>query len=130
MIDQVRCLTSLSAMGTAFNRLSPKESAQVQGLFITVDPERDNAETVAAYARHFHLPITGLTGNLEAVEQVAKRYSVVFRKVPLTNSGLSYAVNHSSVVYLVGRDGVIHSRVHLSNDAKVLEKNLRLALAN
>ncbi len=44
------CPMSLSAITMAFNRLAPEELAQVQGIFVSVDPARDSVERVEQYA--------------------------------------------------------------------------------
>ncbi|PID34390.1 MAG: electron transport protein SCO1/SenC, partial [Thiotrichales bacterium] len=38
------CPTSLAMLGAGLKRLSDEEVAQVQGIFISVDPERDQGE--------------------------------------------------------------------------------------
>jgi protein SCO1/2 len=73
-------------------------------LFITLDPERDTPEDMAIYTDNFHENITGLTGTVSQIQQAAKAYKVYFQKVadPETTGG--YTVDHSSIVFLMGRD--------------------------
>ncbi|MFM1892225.1 MAG: hypothetical protein RLZ44_1302, partial [Pseudomonadota bacterium] len=77
------CPTSLAALAQAIKQLSPEQQAQVQGVFISVDPERDTPQRATEYARAFDPRFTGLSGTPEAIAEVAKRYFVLYEKVPL-----------------------------------------------
>lgn len=97
------CPTALQVMSAALDRMGEKADA-VQPLFITIDPERDTVENMAAYVNHFHPRLVGLTGTLEQVRKTARAYRVIFKKV--RESGASdYTMDHSSVVYLMDPDG-------------------------
>lgn len=122
------CITSLSAISAGLKLLSDEEQAQVQPLFISIDPERDDPARVGEYARYFHPSIIGLSGSLEAVSKVAKSHLVIFEKVPLDDSNMGYTMDHSSIVYVVGRDGVIKSLVHHGESPEGIAKALREAL--
>lgn len=122
------CITSLNKMRAALRLLTEKERAQVQPVFISVDPERDTPKVVGEYARYFDPSILGLTGTPEAIDEVAKRYMVIHQKVPLENSAMGYSVDHSSIIYVVGRNGKMDSLVQHAEDAEALAKALRKAL--
>lgn len=123
------CPTTLGAMTAALEKLTPEERAQVQGLFISVDPERDTPQRVGEYASHFHPNMQGLTGSPEAIAEVAKRYLVIYEKVEMQDSAMGYAVDHSSIIYVVGKDGVVSSLVHHGGSPDDIVKSLRDALA-
>jgi protein SCO1/2 len=123
------CITSLSAIGAALKQLSDEERAQIQPLFITVDPERDDPERVGEYARYFYPGMIGLSGSLEDINRVAKAHFVIFEKVPLEDSDMGYTMDHSSIVYVVGRNGVIQSLVHHGESPANIAQALRDALA-
>ena len=79
-------------------------AAQVQPLFITVDPQRDTPAVIGQYAASFP-PVIGLTGTEEEVARVARAYRI-YSKPQKTGPGPNdYAVDHSSVLYLIGPDG-------------------------
>ena len=123
------CITSLSSIAAGLKALSDEERAQVQPMFITIDPERDTAERVGEYARYFYPEMIGLTGSLEEITQVAKAHFVIFEKVPLEDSEMGYTMDHSSIVYVVGKDGVIRSMIHHGEKPSVIAETLRQALA-
>lgn len=122
------CPTTLSALSQAFKQLTPDELQQVQGLFISVDPERDSPQLASAYARTFHPRIEGLSGTPEAIAEVAKRYFVLYEKVPLDDSAMGYAVDHSSIVYVLDKHGVVQELARHSNSPDDLVQALRKAL--
>ena len=99
------CPTSLALLGTALKRLEAEEVAQVQGIFISVDPERDQGEKLAAYVKYFHPNFIGVTGTLEELKQVARQYGSFFGKSGDQSSALGYLVDHSSRTYVMGKDG-------------------------
>jgi protein SCO1/2 len=123
------CITSLSAIAAGLKLLSDEERAQIQPVFISIDPERDDPDRVGEYARYFDASFVGLSGSLEDVTRVAKSHFVIFEKVPLEDSNMGYTMDHSSIIYVVGRDGVIRSLIHHGETPEVIAKVLRETLA-
>ena len=97
------CPTELQAMSQAVDKLGD-DGAKVTPVFITVDPERDTVEELAAYAPHFHPRLVALTGSSEQVAAAAKAYRVYYRKVD-DESATDYLMDHSSIVYLMDPEG-------------------------
>ncbi len=122
------CPTSLASLAAAIAELTPAEQAQVQGVFISVDPERDNPQRASEYAKAFHPGFAGLTGSEEAIAEVAKRYFVLYEKVEMEDSAMGYAVDHSSIVYVLDRDGKVRTLVRHSQSPAETTKALRDAL--
>jgi protein SCO1/2 len=123
------CPTSLSAVAAGLKLLTEQERSQVQPIFISVDPERDDPARVGEYARYFHPSFIGLSGSLDEVSTVAKRHLVIFEKVPMDDSKMGYTMDHSSIIYVVGRDGVMKSLIHHGETPEGIAKVLREALA-
>ena len=99
------CPTELQTIAQAMDQLGPEEQAQVQPLFITIDPERDRPAVLAEYAGLFHPRIVGLTGTPEQVAAVAKAYRVYYARSEDAGEGPEYMMDHSTFVYLMGPDG-------------------------
>jgi cytochrome oxidase Cu insertion factor (SCO1/SenC/PrrC family) len=96
------CPTELQTMSAALEQLGGKAAA-VQPIFITVDPERDTPEQMKSYAENFDSRLIALTGSAAQVAEAAKSYRVFYEKAKQPDG--SYAMDHSSIVYLMGRDG-------------------------
>ena len=122
------CITALGSIAAALKTLNDEERGQVQPLFISIDPERDDAARVGEYARYFDPGMIGLTGSLEEVSRVAERHFVIFAKVPMEDSNMGYTMDHSSRIYVVGRDGVIHSLIQHGETPEAIATVLREAL--
>ncbi len=104
------CPTSLSMMAGALAQLKPEQLQQVQGLFISVDPQRDTLQRLDEYTRYFHPAIKGLTDKPERIAELAKRYGAVYQKVVL-QSATDYVVDHSSETYVVDPQGRLVERL-------------------
>jgi protein SCO1/2 len=123
------CITSLSSIAAGLEKLTEEERSQIQPLFISIDPERDDPARVGVYARYFYPEMIGLSGSLEEVTKVAQAHFVVFEKVPLEDSDMGYTMDHSSIVYVVGKDGVIKTLIHHGESPDNIAKTLREVLA-
>jgi len=96
------CPADLMAITQALDALGPAADG-VQPIFITVDPERDS-KVLAEYVRAFHKSLIGLTGSPEEIRKVANAYKAFYAKTPPTRDG-DYAIDHTGVIYLMGRSG-------------------------
>jgi protein SCO1/2 len=79
-----------------------KKQAGLQGLrvvFVTVDPERDNASAIGQYVHAFDPDFIGLTGDPRTITQMAAQFGVAVSKVALP--GGDYTMDHSAVVFLL-----------------------------
>ena len=99
------CPTSLSIMAEALDMLSEEELAKITPVFVTVDPERDTQEAMAAYVPHFHDKLVGLTGSVDEVKAAARAYKAYYAKVNVDDPDGNYLMDHSSITYLMGPDG-------------------------
>tara|TARA_Y100001935_G_scaffold222867_2_gene197904 strand:- start:838 stop:1425 length:588 start_codon:yes stop_codon:yes gene_type:complete len=122
------CITSLNKLKAALKELKSTDLTQIQPIFISVDSERDSPEMVGEYARFFDPSIIGLSGDREYIKDLTKKYFVIFEKVNMENSKLKYTIDHSSIIYIVGRDGKIKSLVHHSDNVEKLVLSLKNAL--
>ncbi len=105
------CPTNLSLMANALSQLSEKELAQVQGIFISVDPERDTMERLTEYVHYFHPSLLGASATPEVIKELADRYGVAYQKVVQEDSATNYVVDHSSETYVVDPQGKLVERL-------------------
>lgn len=102
------CPTSLSRIGAAFKKLNPDELNQVQGMLISVDPDRDSVEKLADYTKFFHSQIIGVTGTKEQIDEIAKRYDVKYRKAE-GSTAAGYLVDHTAYIFVLDKEGKIRN---------------------
>lgn len=96
------CPTALFEVSEILRTLGP-EADRVGAFFVTVDPERDTPEKLKDFLSSFDPRLRGLTGDLEAIQQIARSYRVYYKKVPLESGG--YTVDHTALVYLMDKEG-------------------------
>src|SRR5712691_7418659 len=97
------CPTELLTIGQAVEKLGPAGEV-VQPLFITLDPERDTAASLADYVAAFHPRLVGLTGSVDDIRKVAEAYRVYYAKIAIGKE-TDYTVDHMGFVYVMDRDG-------------------------
>ncbi|HTW34044.1 MAG TPA: SCO family protein [Rhizomicrobium sp.] len=96
------CPTTLAKIASALGKLGPQADRFVP-IFITVDPARDTPSVLKSYLAAFGPQFVGLTGKPSDIAKVAHSYRVYYAKHPL--AGGNYAMDHSSVIYLLDPDG-------------------------
>ena len=100
------CPMTLGRVSVALDALGEGAAERVRPLFISVDPERDTPEVLAAYVVAFHPRIVGLTGSAEQIKAVAKAYRVYYLRVEEEGaSAEDYMMDHSTIIYLMAPDG-------------------------
>jgi protein SCO1/2 len=95
------CPTTLFDLSEVLRALGP-DADRMNALFVTVDPERDTPDKMKDYLSSFDPHLTGLTGSPEAIAVVTKAYRAPVRKVP---QGETYTMDHTTVVYLMDKQG-------------------------
>lgn len=82
----------------------PALAAQVVPIFVSVDPARDTPAVLRQFVDAFHTRFVGLTGTPAQIAAVAKEFAIFYQAQPRDASG-GYAVDHSRVAYLMGKQG-------------------------
>jgi protein SCO1/2 len=113
------CPTALAQISDVLAKLPGKP---VKALFITVDPERDSPKTMADYVSSFDPRVIGLSGSPEEIEAVEKAFRVYAKKGEVRDG--DYAMDHSSVVYLMDRNGRFAEAFNLERSAGESAKEL------
>jgi len=122
------CPSALSFLTQALNELNDEELKKVQGIFISVDPKRDTPKKLAEYTNYFHPNLIGITGSEQEVAAAAKLYGARYYEEELEGSPIGYAVNHSSVTYLVTSDGALRFIFPHGTPPSVILKAIRYVL--
>ena len=123
------CPTTLSDLGVALKRMEPGLAADVQVLFVTVDPERDTPEVLSRYVPYFNPSFLGLYGSPAEIEAVAREFKVVYRRHAEPGS-TDYLVDHSAGSYVFDRGGTLrlyrpygHSAADMAHDLSLLARS-------
>ena len=108
------CHTTLFELSEIMRALGP--DANVGGLFVTVDPERDTAPILKDYLSSFDPRIIGLSGTPEQTKAVEKSYRAYSKKVPDKDG--SYTMDHLALTYLMDKTGQFVGAFNLEQPAK------------
>lgn len=119
------CPTALQALGRSLKRLSDGELAQVQTIFISVDPARDSLEYLKTYPAFFHPSMVGVTGNDEELAAAAKPFGAFYKRQKKSAEDTDYVVDHSSFTYVVDAEGRYVARLPHAADADVTAEAIR-----
>ena len=96
------CPTTLATLAEARKKLGTS-AEEVQVIFVTVDPERDDVGRMRKYLASFDPTFVGVTGTDEQLAVVRLGYGVLAEKKQPFFGG--YWIAHSSFTYLIDRDG-------------------------
>jgi cytochrome oxidase Cu insertion factor (SCO1/SenC/PrrC family) len=98
------CPAGLQLIAGALQKLGTKAQL-ITPIFISVDPQRDTPEKLAAYVKNFDPRLVGLTGTPEEIAAVAKAYKVYYAKVPSKERPDNYTMDHTSIIYVMDPKG-------------------------
>lgn len=121
------CPGTLAEIADARQRLGA-DGAQIQPVFVTVDPERDTAQVLKEYVAGFGSDVVALRGDLEQTQAAAKGFKVFFAKVPGKEPG-SYTIDHTAGAYVFDREGRVRLFVRYGSGTDALVHDLKLLLA-
>jgi protein SCO1/2 len=112
------CPTALEIISASMLELEKYHTA-VNAVFVTIDPERDDAASLRGFLHHFHPRIIGLTGTSEEIKDVAYKFKVYYAIDHSRESkNADYMINHSSFIYLMDENGKYIQHFNLNSSAK------------
>ncbi len=120
------CPTSMAELAEA-KKLLGADAARLQGLFVTVDPERDTAAVLKAYMGNFDPTFLALRPTPEQLPAVAKAFKVFYKKVD-GKTPTSYTMEHSAGSYVYDTQGRVRLYTRYGSGAAALAADLQLLL--
>lgn len=121
------CPTTLAELAAVKQSLGA-DGADVQGIFVTVDPARDTAEVLKAYVGAFGADFVALRGSDEQIRAAAKAFKVFYAKVP-GKTDSSYTMDHTAGSYVFDRQGRVRLFTRYGTGAEALAHDLKILLA-
>lgn len=101
---------------------------KVQGIFITVDPQRDTPEVLKGYMALFGPDFLALHGTPAQIEATARDFKVFYKKVE-GKTATSYTMEHSAASFVYDTQGRLRLYVRPGLGPQVLADDLRLLLS-
>ena len=121
------CPTALAEIAEVKQKLGA-DGAKVQAVFVTVDPERDTPEVLAAYVKNFGSDFVALRGSLEQTQAAAKEFKIFFAKVPGKTEG-AYTMDHTAGIFVFDPQGRVRLFIRRDGGADAMASDIRLLLA-
>ncbi|RYX92035.1 MAG: SCO family protein [Comamonadaceae bacterium] len=120
------CPTSMAELAEVKKQLG-KDGDRLQGLFVTVDPERDTPPVLKAYMANFDPTFLALRGTPEQLAEVAKNFKIYYKKVDGKTPG-SYTMDHSAGSYVYDTQGNVRLYTRYGSGAQALASDVSLLL--
>lgn len=121
------CPTTMAEVAEVKRSLGA-DGDKVQGIFVTVDPERDTAALLKAYLASFDPSFVGLRGSEEQTKAVAKEFKVFFAKVP-GKTPETYTMDHTAASFIFDTEGRVRVYARYGAGAEPLAHDIKLLLA-
>jgi protein SCO1/2 len=121
------CPTTLGELAAVKRELG-KDGERVQGVFVSLDPQRDTPPVLKAYVSAFDPGFVGLRGSEEETKAAARNFKVFFAQVPGREEG-SYTIDHTAGSYVFDAKGRVRLFVRYGAGAEALRHDLKLLLA-
>ena len=120
------CPTTMAELSQVRQALG-NDGARMQGIFVTVDPERDTGPVLKAYIDTFNAGFIGLRGNAEQTQAAAREFKVFYAKVPGKTES-TYTIDHTAGAYVFDAQGRIRLFSRHTAGPKALEEDIRALL--
>lgn len=101
------CPATLADLKWVHEQLA-NQSERLNVVFISIDPARDDPETLRQYLDRFQEDFIGLTGSEAQVAQAAAAYAVFAQRDPAEDDE-NYSMTHTSRVFLIDGQGLLRS---------------------
>ena len=118
------CPTALQIMTVALESVGDR-AADIQPILITIDPGRDTVARLKDYAANFHPRLLALTGSAKAIARAAHGYRVYYATPKDQKPGHDYLVDHTSIIYLMARDGGYLTHFNHNTSAEAMARVIR-----
>jgi protein SCO1/2 len=120
------CPTSMAELAE-IKKMLGADGERLQGLFVTLDPERDTPEVLKAYMANFDPGFLALRPELDKLPQVAKDFKIFYKKVDGKTAG-SYTLDHSAGSYVFDPQGRVRLYSRYGSGAPALAADVKLLL--
>lgn len=99
-------------------------SDELQVIFVSVDPDRDDNAQLADYMKYFNPEFIGITGAKAQIDILAKQLSAIYF-ITKPKFDRPYQVDHSAAILLVDPDGKFHAVFTAPHDADRISRDLQ-----
>ena len=120
------CPTALTDLAEVKRLLGP-QGDKLQGIFVSVDPERDTPEVLKAYMANFDPGFLAMRPTPAQLPEVAKAFKIFYKKVE-GQTPTSYTMEHSAGSYVFDTQGRVRLYTRPAIGAQGLAEDIALLL--
>jgi protein SCO1 len=120
------CPITLATLAAARKKLGPESARDVQVVYVTVDPERDDAARMKKFLGAFDATFIGGVGTRAEIDAAHKSYGI--SAVKKMNADGSYLIGHSSSIYMIDRAGGLRAVMPYGHPADDFVHDLKILL--
>ena len=120
------CPTTLQELTQARQLMGPLGD-RVQGIFVTIDPERDTPELLRNYMQYFDPGYVALVPNAQQLEQATKDFKVYYKR-SAGKTPTSYTMEHTAASFIFDPQGRVRLFTRYGLGAQALADDLKLLL--
>ncbi len=120
------CPTSMSELAQA-RKLLGADGDRLQGLFVSIDPERDTPEVMKEYIGSFDPTFLALYAKPGDLPDLAKRFKIYYKKVPGSTPD-TYTMDHSAGSYIFDPQGKVRLYFRYGSGAQAMADDVKLLL--
>ncbi|MDB5850559.1 MAG: hypothetical protein JWP29_4311 [Rhodoferax sp.] len=120
------CPTSMAELAEVKASLGA-DAGKLQGIFVTVDPERDTPEVLKAYMANFDPSFLALRPTPEQLAALAKDFKIYYKRVE-GKTPTSYTMDHSAGSYVYDTKGQLRLYARYGSGAQALSTDLKTLL--
>ena len=120
------CPTSMSELAQA-KELLGADGDRLQGIFISIDPERDTPEIMQAYMGSFDPSFLALYAKPDELPELAKRFKIYYKKV-IGSTPETYTMDHSAGSYIFDPQGKVRLYFRYGSGAQAMADDVKQLL--
>ena len=120
------CPITLATLAGARKKLGAADAANVQVVYVTVDPERDTEAQMKKYLASFDPTFIGGVGTRAQIDEAQKNWGISSTKQTFADGG--YSIGHSSSIYMIDRNGGLRAVMPYGHPSDDFVHDLRILL--
>ena len=124
------CPTGLATLARFAARLGRDgDKVPIQVVFVSIDPQRDTLERLAAYVPYFDPGFIGVTGDDKALVQLTRQLGILFARVDQQDSAAGYLMDHTASFILTDPQGRYRAVFGVPQDDELMAREFPLITA-
>lgn len=120
------CPTTLQVLGQLYTNLQKKNGVRdLQVVFVSVDPKRDQPKKLLEYVKYFNANFAGVSGDPEQIAKFAAQLGAAYEVLD-DGKSKNYGVNHTGLLFITNPEAQFAAVLSPPHEADLIESRLDL----